>query len=87
MLDGIGNRAGIELPDGLKDSAWEWLYSLRGGYHVMLRMRDSHSGGWLTPGRTFERRHLKPIVRGSVGEENTGNRVFCRKQCRIHADP
>jgi hypothetical protein len=26
----------------------ERFYSLRGEYRVMLRMRGSHSGGWLT---------------------------------------
>jgi hypothetical protein len=43
MLYGIGNRAGIELPDSFKDGAFEWFYSLRGRYRVMLRMRGSHS--------------------------------------------
>src|ERR1035441_10864442 len=72
----------IELPDGLKDSALEWLYSLRRGDRVMLRMRDSHSSGWLTQEHHF----LKLIVRGCLGKENTGNRVFCRKHCRTCAN-
>jgi hypothetical protein len=88
MLDGVGNGASIELPDGLKDGALEWFYRLRGGDRVMLRRRDSHSGGWTTQECTFEGRHpfLKPIVRGCLGEENTGNRVFCRKQCRTQVE-
>src|ERR1035441_5458897 len=85
MLDSIGNCAGIELPDGLKDCAGEWLYSFGGGYRVMLRMRGSHSD-WLADSKcTLERRHLKPIVRGTLGEENTGNRVFWLKYCCTHA--
>jgi hypothetical protein len=81
MLNSVGDGASIELPDGLKDGVLEWFYSLRGGYCVMLRMRDSHSVGWLTQEYTFERRHhfLKPMVRGCLGEENTLYRVFCRK--------
>jgi hypothetical protein len=47
MLYGVGNSAGIELPYSLKDGTCEWLYS-RGAYRIMLRMRGSHSGGWLT---------------------------------------
>src|ERR1039457_2074700 len=89
MLDSVGDGAGIELPDGLQDGALEWFYSLRGGYRVMLRMRDSHSVGWMTQEYTFERRRyfLKSMVRGYLGEENTRYRVFCRKECRTHAKP
>jgi hypothetical protein len=55
MLDSIGNRASIELPDGLKDGALEWFYSLGGGYRVMMRMRGSHSD-WLADSKcTLER--------------------------------
>ena len=43
MLDSVGDRASIELPDGIEDGVLEWLDSLRGGYRVMLRLRGSHS--------------------------------------------
>ena len=66
MLDGVGNGASIELPDGIQGRAWQWLYDGRGGYRVVFRARDSHLSGWTVQGRSFvERRHfMNPMVRG-----------------------
>src|SRR5664279_3394226 len=87
MLDGVGNGASIELPDGIQGRAWQWLYDGRGGYRVVFRARDSHLSGWTVQGRSFvERRHfMNPMVSGGLGEGNTRNRVFCRKYCPTHA--
>ena len=56
MLDGVGDGAGIELPDGIESRRWQWCRGSRGGCRVVVRVRDSHLRG-----RTAQLRFRKTL--------------------------
>ncbi len=50
MLDGIGDAAGVQLPDGMGGRARQWLHRDRGGYRAMFRVRECHCLWLVRPG-------------------------------------